>query len=63
MTNQIKPLALSIEQAGRYTGLSRSSLYRLIGSGKLESLKLSGRRLIRRDALDELLGGEANEAT
>lgn len=57
MENEIEPIALSIEQARNYTGLSRSSLYRLIGSGKLTSLKVSGRRLIRRDALDALFGG------
>lgn len=62
MTHQLQPLALSVEEAGKYTGLSRSSLYRLIGSGELQSLKVSGRRLIRRDALDKLLGGDANEA-
>lgn len=61
MPNWINPAALSVPEAARYTGLSRSSLYRLIGSGELISLKVSGRRLIRRDALEKLLGGHANE--
>lgn len=47
--------AFSIEEAASYTGLSRSSLYRLIDDNTLPSIKLRGRRLIRRIDLDALL--------
>jgi len=46
------PVAFTIPDAGAYSGLSRSRLYRLIQSGDLPSLRVGGRRMIRRDALD-----------
>jgi excisionase family DNA binding protein len=51
--------ALSIREAARTCGLSRATLYRLIASGKLSTLKIGARRLVRVDALDALLSGGA----
>lgn len=48
--------AMSVSEAVRYTGLSRSTLYRLMKDGTLESVKIRRRRLIRRDALNALIG-------
>ena len=47
--------AYSVVEAGRLCGLSRSSIYKLIESGKLKTIKILGRRLVPAEALDELL--------
>jgi excisionase family DNA binding protein len=47
--------AYSVVEAGRACGLSRSSIYKLIESGKLKTIKILGRRLVPAEALDELL--------
>ena len=52
-------LAYRIDDAAVVSGLSRSTLYELIKSGTLRSVKISGRRLITRTALLELLGSGA----
>lgn len=55
MNDTLKPAALSVLNAATYTGLSRSTLYRLMESGELDSFKLGARRLIRLADLDRLL--------
>jgi excisionase family DNA binding protein len=52
MTVATQPLAFTIPDAVAYSGLSRSRLYSLIQNGELPSLRVGGRRMIRRDALD-----------
>ena len=37
-------------------GISRSSLYELLGSGRLRSVKICGRRLIPWSAIEDLIG-------
>ena len=48
-------LAYRVNDAAKVSGLSRSSIYNLIGDGKLRSVLVAGRRLIPADALRELL--------
>lgn len=48
----VSPVAFTIPDAVAYSGFSRSRLYRLIQSDDLPSLRVGGRRMIRRDALD-----------
>jgi excisionase family DNA binding protein len=48
-------LALSIKEAVAVSGLSRSTIYNLLGSGDLQSVKIGARRLIRRSVLEDLL--------
>lgn len=48
----VTPLAFTIPDAVSYCGLSRSRLYTLMQAGELPSVRIGGRRLIRRDALD-----------
>lgn len=50
-------LANAIPDAVRRTGLSRSTLYRLMDSGQLGYVKVGSRRLIPEDALVALLAG------
>ena len=42
----IVPLAVSVEDAARVVGYSRSGVYELIASGDLKAFKLGRRRLI-----------------
>ena len=53
----VKRLAMSIREAEHASGLSRATLYRLIASGRLMTLKIGARRLVTVGALDALLNG------
>jgi excisionase family DNA binding protein len=46
---------LSIKATVRLTGLSRATLYRLIGQNLLQTVKVGGRRLVPLPALRDLL--------
>jgi excisionase family DNA binding protein len=59
-SSPLEPLAYSVRDAAAAVGVSRGMLYELIASGQLPSTKLGSRRLIRREALVELLA--KNEA-
>jgi excisionase family DNA binding protein len=43
---QIAPLAVSVEEAARIVGFSRSGIYEQIATGDLKAFKLGRRRLI-----------------
>jgi excisionase family DNA binding protein len=51
----VKRLAFSIREAEQASGLSRATLYRLIASGRLMTLKIGARRLVTVGALEALL--------
>ena len=51
--------ALRVKEASAIYGLSRSTLYVLMAAGKLRAVKVGGRRLIPRDALEALLNEAA----
>ena len=51
-------ITLRLDEARAVSGLSRSTLYELIKSGRLRAVKVAGRRLIPRDALEALLLGD-----
>ena len=42
----VNPLSVSVEEAARLTGHSRSGIYEVIASGDLKAFKLGRRRLI-----------------
>lgn len=52
---RLEPLAYGIAEAVAVSGLSRSSIYELIRSGELRSIKIAGRRLIPASELRTLL--------
>ena len=57
-------LAYSVGEVAEALGISRATVNAHIASGTIPSVKLGGLRLIRREVLDSLLGGdEPNEAT
>jgi excisionase family DNA binding protein len=51
-SNLAGKIALRIPEAAYISGLSRSTLYALMGEGKLPSVKVGGRRLILRTDLE-----------
>lgn len=46
---------ISIREAGRALGVSRSTIYRLMDGGHLQTVKIGRRRLIRREAIAALV--------
>lgn len=46
---------LSVADAAEATGLSRSSIYKLIDNGELDSLKIGSRRLVITDSIDRFI--------
>ena len=46
------PLLLSVEEAARLLGIGRTVAYRLLSQGELRSVKVGGRRLIPRVAVE-----------
>jgi excisionase family DNA binding protein len=55
--------AFSLGEAARLTGLCVSTLYNLMGNGRLHTIKVGGRRLVTREALDALLGASGTDVT
>jgi excisionase family DNA binding protein len=53
-------VAYSLSEVAGLTGLSISGLYLLIGRGQLRSIRIGGRRLITREALDDFLSGNVS---
>lgn len=55
MSTDPKPYAMSVVEAGKHAGLSRSSILRLIDANQLPSMKVMGRRLVLREDVERLL--------
>jgi excisionase family DNA binding protein len=55
--------ALRINEASALYGISRSTIYKIMGEGTLRTVKIGGRRLIPRDAIEALLSGGAEADT
>jgi excisionase family DNA binding protein len=49
--------AYAVKEAAELIGISRSMLYLLIKNGSLRSVRVRGRRLIPRDAIEALITG------
>jgi excisionase family DNA binding protein len=52
-------ITVTVHHACALADIGRSSLYNLVSSGKLKTIKLGGRRLIDRVSLENLLRGRA----
>jgi excisionase family DNA binding protein len=50
-----EPLTASIAHTGRLTGLSRTTIYKLIQTGRLPTVKIGRRRLVPLTAIKNLL--------
>ncbi|WP_342448547.1 helix-turn-helix domain-containing protein [Sphingomonas kaistensis] len=55
----VERLLVSIPDAGTMLGLGRSKIYELLTEGRLESVTIGRRRLIRLDSVRLLARGEA----
>ena len=51
----MEPLAVSVKEAARIVGLSRSRLYELISSGQIEARKVGTRTIIPTESLRALV--------
>jgi excisionase family DNA binding protein len=51
----VRPRALRIAAAARYSGLSRSFIYVALGDGRLQGLKVGRSTLVLVESLDRLL--------
>jgi excisionase family DNA binding protein len=52
---QAAPIAYSVRDAARASGLGRSTLYELMANGQLAYVKVKKRRLITHQAIEALL--------
>ena len=59
----MKPLAVTIAEAVKISGLGRSSLYKLFNSGTLSPRKYGKRTLIIVDELEKVLGNLPTESS
>ena len=59
MTTQNTPISVSIVEAAKMTGLSRSRIYELINEERLRSVLIGKRRLVPVSALRQLIGEES----
>ncbi|SOB79016.1 DNA binding domain-containing protein, excisionase family [Sphingomonas guangdongensis] len=56
-TQIAEPWAVRVDDACRLTGLGRTTIYELMRSGRLRSVKVGRARLIDRASLRTLIGG------
>lgn len=54
----MEPLALSINDTAKVLSLGRTSVYALIRGGRLETIKLGRRTLIKAASVRRIMGGE-----
>ncbi len=59
----IDPLAVSVHAATRVSGIGRTRLYEVMGSGELASCKVGKRRLIMLDDLRAWLARQRQDGT
>jgi excisionase family DNA binding protein len=53
----------SLGEVAELTGLCVSTLYNFMGNGRLQTIKVGGRRLVTRKALDALLRASGTDVT
>jgi excisionase family DNA binding protein len=51
----MEPLAISVSEATKVLGLGRTSIYAMIGDGRLEIFKLGRRTLIKTSSIRRLV--------
>ena len=56
---QDERLVLSVDEAARRLGISRTHAYELVGRGELPSIRLGRRVLVPRRSLERLVEGDA----
>jgi excisionase family DNA binding protein len=62
MNDPVRPIAITIEEASKLSGIPRSSIYVLLRKNLLQGTKVGRRHLILYDGLERLVKGESLEA-
>lgn len=57
-TERIQKLAYSIREACEASSLGRTTIYALIGQGRLHAVRVGGRTVIPADSLTALINGD-----
>lgn len=57
MSNEQEPLVWTVEETAGLLGISRGSAYEQVRLGNIPSIRLGGRIVVPRAALDKLLAG------
>jgi len=60
--SQQEKLAFNINEVCAATGVGRTSVYEAIKNGALKSVMVGGRRLVRREALENWLDGQSGSS-
>ena len=55
----MEPIVISIKDAAKALSLGRTSIYGLINSGRLDTIKLGRRTLIKTDSLRRIISDDA----
>lgn len=58
----MEPIALTIAEAIKVSGLGKSTLYEMLSDGRIEGRKIGRKRLILTRSLRSLIEGSANNA-
>lgn len=58
---EMEPLVLTVEQARKLLGLSRSLIYQAINSGQIPSIRIGRRILIPTAQLERLINGSSEQ--
>lgn len=59
----IEPISMRVNDACRYTGISRSTLYLLIASGEVEIIKLGATTLVLTESLRRYVNEKRRQAS
>lgn len=54
----MEPLAVSINDTAKALGLGRTSIYAMIGDGRLKAFKLGRRTLVKADSIRRLIDAQ-----
>jgi excisionase family DNA binding protein len=57
----MEPLTVTVSEACKVLGLGRTKIYDLIGKGRLETLKIDKRTLIKTASIRALVDGECDQ--
>lgn len=53
------PMTVSIAETIRATSLSQATIYRMIGRGEIDTVKVGGRRLVKMSSLRKIVGDDS----
>ncbi|MFP5431919.1 MAG: helix-turn-helix domain-containing protein [Alphaproteobacteria bacterium] len=54
----MQPITCSVDDAAKAIGIGRVTLYKYINEGRVESIRVGGRRLVKIESVKRLVGAE-----